>query len=78
NLTFCYNQSQCLQTLDTTSLHSTYFVTVHVTQFYKIQYLIIIEKSFQNGGNELRRMGIHVESLAIVDSLDNCTIQLHD
>ena len=38
----------------------------------------LIEKSFQNGGHELRRMGIHVESLAIVDSLDNCTIQLHD
>ncbi len=38
----------------------------------------LIEKSFQNGGNELRRMGIHVESLAIVDSLDNCTIQLRD
>lgn len=38
----------------------------------------LIEKSFQNGGNELRRMGIHVESLAIIDSLDNCTIQLRD
>ena len=36
----------------------------------------LIEKAFQNGGNQLRNMGIHVESLAIVDSLDNCTITL--
>ena len=36
----------------------------------------LIEKGFQAGGNELRDMGIHVESLAIVDSLDNCTITL--
>ena len=36
----------------------------------------LIEKGFQAGGNELRDLGIHVESLAIVDSLDNCTITL--
>ena len=36
----------------------------------------LIEKGFQSGGKELRDMGIHVESLAIVDSLDNCTITL--
>ena len=36
----------------------------------------LIEKGFQSGGKELREMGIHVESLAIVDSLDNCTITL--
>ena len=36
----------------------------------------LIEKGFQSGGKELRGRGIHVESLAIVDSLDNCTITL--
>lgn len=36
----------------------------------------LIEKGFQTGGNELRSRGIHVESLAIIDSLDNCTIKL--
>jgi len=36
----------------------------------------LIEKGFQTGGNELRSCGIHVESLAIIDSLDNCTIKL--
>ena len=30
-----------------------------------------IEKGFQKGGDELRAMGIKVESLAIVDSMDN-------
>lgn len=36
----------------------------------------LIEKGFQEGGEELRGRGIHVESLAIIDSLDNCTITL--
>ena len=36
----------------------------------------LIEKGFQDGGKELRKRGIHVESLAIIDSLDNCTITL--
>ena len=36
----------------------------------------LIEKGFQSGGEQLRRMGIHVESLAIIDNLDNCTITL--
>lgn len=36
----------------------------------------LIEKGFQNGGDELRGRGIHVESLAIIDSLDDCTITL--
>ena len=31
----------------------------------------LIEKSFQHGGDYLRSLGIHVESLAIIDSLDN-------
>ena len=36
----------------------------------------LIEKGFQSGGDDLRGRGIHVESLAIIDSLDNCTITL--
>lgn len=36
----------------------------------------LIEKAFQHGGDELRRMGIHVESLAIIDGLENCTIKM--
>lgn len=36
----------------------------------------LIEKGFQKGGVELRSRGIHIESLAIVDSLDSCTIKL--
>ena len=34
----------------------------------------LIEKGFQSGGEELRRLGIHGESLAIIDNLDDCTI----
>ena len=36
----------------------------------------LIEKGFQEGGKVLRERGIHVESLAIIESLDNCTITL--
>ncbi|MDO4164731.1 MAG: xanthine phosphoribosyltransferase [Bacteroides sp.] len=36
----------------------------------------IIEKAFQEGGKELREQGIHVESLAIIESLDNCEIKI--
>ena len=36
----------------------------------------LIEKGFQEGGKTLRERGIHVESLAIIESLDNCTITL--
>ncbi|ADV44527.1 xanthine phosphoribosyltransferase [Bacteroides helcogenes] len=36
----------------------------------------IIEKAFQHGGDELRKQGIHVESLAIIESLDNCEIKI--
>ena len=39
---------------------------------------IVIEKGFQIGGRVIRNLGYHVESLAIIDSLDNCTIQLRD
>lgn len=36
----------------------------------------IIEKEFQKGGELLRSKGIHVESLAIIESLDNCQIKI--
>lgn len=38
----------------------------------------LIEKSFQNGGAYLRNAGIHVESLAIIESLDNCEIKFKE
>ncbi|MDO4695710.1 xanthine phosphoribosyltransferase [Porphyromonas sp.] len=34
----------------------------------------IIEKAFQDGGKVLRDLGIRVDSLAIIDSLENCCI----
>ena len=36
----------------------------------------IIEKSFQHGRRVLEELGYRVESLAVVDSLDNCQIKL--
>ena len=38
----------------------------------------LIEKAFQHGGDMLREMGIKVESLAIIDSLEGCKITLRD
>lgn len=38
----------------------------------------LIEKAFQHGGDYLREQGIHVESLAIIESLDNCKIKLKE
>lgn len=38
----------------------------------------LIEKSFQRGGEMLRSKGIHVESLAIIESLDNCEIRFNE
>ena len=38
----------------------------------------LIEKSFQHGGEYLRQLGVHVESLAIIDSLDNCEIKFKE
>lgn len=38
----------------------------------------IIEKGFQNGGKELRDRGIDVESLAIIESLDNGEIKFKE
>ncbi len=36
----------------------------------------LIEKSFQEGGAYLRQSGVRVESLALIDSLDNCSITI--
>ena len=36
----------------------------------------IIQKAFQNGGEVLKEQGVRFESLAVVRSLDNCTIEL--
>ena len=36
----------------------------------------LIEKGFQEGGEELRSRGLHIESLAIIESLDDCQIKL--
>ena len=38
----------------------------------------LIEKEFQAGGAALRKMGIHIESLAIIESLDDCRIKLKE
>ena len=39
---------------------------------------IVIEKGFQGGGKTIRDMGVKLESLAIVDSMDNGTITFRD
>ena len=36
---------------------------------------IVIEKGFQNGGKELREQGVHLESLAIVKSMSDDSIE---
>lgn len=38
----------------------------------------IIEKAFQKGGDLLRSRYVHVESLAIIDSLDDCRIKIRE
>ena len=38
----------------------------------------LIEKAFQKGGEMLRQTGIHVESLAIIESLDDCQIKIRE
>lgn len=38
----------------------------------------IIEKAFQPGGKELREAGFPVESLAVIESLDNCQIRIRE
>lgn len=39
---------------------------------------VVIEKGFQGGGDKLRESGYNVQSLAIIDSLDNNTIKFRD
>ncbi len=38
----------------------------------------IIEKAFQHGRQVIEKAGIRCESLAIIDSLDNCTIKIRE
>ena len=38
----------------------------------------VIEKAFQHGGEYLRKAGMRVESLAVIESLDDCKIKLKD
>ena len=38
----------------------------------------IIEKAFQHGRDVIEAAGVRCESLAIVDSLDNCEIKLRE
>lgn len=38
----------------------------------------LIEKGFQDGGRILREKGIHIESLAIIESLENCKIKIKE
>lgn len=39
---------------------------------------IVIEKGFQNGGNQIRERGIRVESLAIISSLENGMVRFKE
>ena len=39
---------------------------------------IVIEKGFQDGGALLRQKGVHLESLAIIDAIENGKIQFRD
>ena len=39
---------------------------------------VVIEKGFQGGGDKLREAGYNVQSLAIIDSLDDNTIRFRD
>lgn len=36
---------------------------------------IVIEKGFQGGGDKLRNAGYNLQSLAIIDSMENCNIK---
>ena len=39
---------------------------------------IVIEKGFQGGGDELRKKGYNVQSLAIIDSMEDYTLKFRD
>ena len=36
---------------------------------------VVIEKGFQGGGDQLRSAGYNVQSLAIIDSMENNTVK---
>ncbi len=38
----------------------------------------IIEKAFQGGSDRLRALGVRVESLAVIESLDDCVIRFRE
>ena len=38
----------------------------------------VIEKAFQHGGEYLRGLGVRVESLAVIESLDDCKVKLRE
>ena len=39
---------------------------------------VVIEKGFQGGGDNLRKAGYNLQSLAIIDSMDNNTVQFRE
>jgi len=39
---------------------------------------IVIEKGFQGGGDELRKAGYNVQSLAIIDSMEDCKVKFRN
>lgn len=39
---------------------------------------IVIEKGFQDGGRLIREMGVHLESLAIIESMEHDTIKFRE
>ena len=39
---------------------------------------VLLEKAFQEGGEALRKEGIHVESLAVIESLEDCQIKFKE
>ena len=43
---------------------------VHQARGNVVGVAIAIEKGFQKGGNALRKQGIHLESLAIIEKID--------
>ena len=39
---------------------------------------IVIEKNFQEGGNMIREKGIHLESLAVIESMDDTSLKFKE
>ncbi len=39
---------------------------------------VVIEKGFQGGGDKLRELGYNVQSLAIIDSMENAIIRFRE